>query len=159
MTRRITFLAILLISVVTHAAPPLPLDAEAAGGIVYGQTWAFMVTSHAGWSMTRQSGLPVSTAFFQVHSTEPSSVKPPTFMYITVTTVDIETPSLTELQQQDESDFREESKELMVSQGSVLTAADKQPVIVRRFDNTRDGGSEFVAYHRGSLDLWGLNRQ
>lgn len=148
MNRLFACLVILALSVTTHAESLTPPNTEAAGGIIYGQTWAFMVNSPSGWSMTRQSGLPVSAAFFQDHPTDQASNKSPSFMYITVTTVDAQTVTLTELEQQDEADFRAESKDLTISPGPVLSAADKQPVIIRRFDNTRDGRCELVAYHR-----------
>jgi hypothetical protein len=148
MNRLVTSFVILAMSVGAYAGSQTPPDSEAAGGIIYGQTWAFIISAPAGWSMTRQSGLPVSAAFFQEQSPEPNSHKPSPFMYVTVPTVDAQTPTLTELQQQDEADFRGESKNLIVSSGPELSAADKQPVIVRRFDNTRDGRSELVAYHR-----------
>ena len=127
-------------------SPMARADGEAAGGIVYGSTWAFIVTPPHGWEMTTHSGLAVAAAFFQEHPAEPVSGKPPAFMYVAVFVLSPEVSSLDETMSRDEADFRATAPSLQVADDPPGKTLDGMPVPIRRFDHPADGRSELVAY-------------
>jgi len=145
--RSLLLLAVFSASALAQPASQ-PVAPESDGGIVYGDKWAFLVNAPDGWRMTTHSDMPVNAAFFQVTPAEPTTGAAPTMMYVTVTLANPQTPDVAALIKQDEEDFRSESKALEVTRHPELKSADGNTSVVRRFEKTRDGRSELVAYHQ-----------
>lgn len=136
-------LILLTVSVYGQTKTDDPKNMDA--GIIFGRSHAYMLKAPKDWVMDNQSGVSqgIQAVFYPKGS---SWNKGAVVMYTNVMLKANEKQSLQELIDQDIRGFKQNSPNLKIEDGEILTLEKGKSAVVKKFSNDANGNYESVAY-------------